>query len=135
MISDPTRRLLSQYSNFVRCVILQQVKGNKGIRWRYGERPDRVRDVRPYERLNRTPPPTLHFADGIRRYEVTVPAVLTTNDELGSVHLPKQYRRLYVAWSTIDGVRGILPNSTGKTSGHGYQDEVVYFSHLSGATA
>lgn len=81
------RRLLSQYSNFVRCVILQ-VSEIKDTSTSDGDYINRFALYDHLKDLIAAPPPVLHYADKYQRgYNVTncVGVVMTTNHELGSI--------------------------------------------------
>jgi Family of unknown function (DUF5906) len=123
-MSISPRRLLSQYSNFVRCVLLH-VSEAKDTAGDSGERVDRFVMYDRMKDLIAAPPPTLHYVDKYQKgYEVIncVGVVITTNDELGSVHLPEGDRRLYVAWSTVDG-KAVFSEQYWKEFWHWYEEE------------
>ena len=99
------KRLLSNYSNFVKCVILQ-ISEIKDTATGDGEHIDRFSLYDRLKDLIAAPPLVLHYVDKYQRgYDVTncVGVVMTTNHELGSIYVPDTDRRLFVAWTDFDG--------------------------------
>jgi hypothetical protein len=118
------RRLLSQYSNFVRNVILH-VSEAKDTAGDSGERVDRFVMYDRMKDLIASPPLTLHFVDKYQKgYEVIncVGVVITSNDELGSVHVPEGDRRIFVAWTAVDG-KALFSEQYWKDFWYWYEDE------------
>jgi hypothetical protein len=97
--------LLSNYSNFAKCVILQ-ISEIKDTATGDGDHIDRFSLYDRLKDLIAAPPLVLHYTDKYQRgYDVTncVGVVMTTNHELGSIYVPDVDRRLYVAWTSFDG--------------------------------
>ena len=118
------RRLFSQYTNFVKSVILH-VSEAKDTANDSGERIDRFAMYDRMKDLIAAPPLTLHYVDKyLKGYEIIncTGVVLTTNAELGSVHLPEGDRRFYVAWTSFDG-KTAFSEQYWKEFWHWYEDE------------
>jgi hypothetical protein len=99
------KRLLSNYSNYVKFVILQ-ISEIKDTGTADGDHIDRFSLYDHLKDLIAAPPPVLHYVDKyLRGYDVTncVGVVMTTNHGLGSIFVPDTDRRLYVAWTDFDG--------------------------------
>ena len=99
------KRLLSNYSNYVNCVVLH-ISEIKDTVTGDGDHVDRFALYDHLKDLIAAPPPVLHYSDKYKRgYDVTncVGVVMTTNSKLGSIYVPDVDRRLYVAWTDFDG--------------------------------
>ena len=99
------KRLLTNYSNYVKHVILQ-ISEIKDTATGDGDHIDRFSLYDHLKDLIAAPPPVLHYVDKYQRgYDVTncVGVVMTTNHELGSIYIPDVDRRLFVAWTSFDG--------------------------------
>jgi hypothetical protein len=99
------QRLISNYSNFVRTVILH-VSEIRDTATDDGERIDRFALYDHLKDFAAAPPDVLYYVDKYQRgFYVTncLGLVFTTNYSRDSIYIPPGDRRFYVAWTEYDG--------------------------------